>query len=293
MSEGEQKLVETPGDYLYAVKNGSQVADPNWRSCRIILTNERLVLATNGNKQAIPFSTIRLLDPDDDETAQLIPDSVSLGSATPLHIGENVILVDAQNLDDFTIEYCKTALHDKVILAKYPAVVGGVVQGDTEWNKARFRLADEQIKLGLPGQKTVEFPLDDVGTIEEATQQVMGEHRDVVQVEHTDDQDRSVETHFSGMTWHTDTLATLLSSIIDARENEYELDDIENQVLMALYSGVSPFEMADFVGIDVDEVEQIYQKLLEVGAVDKVRTRTEVSLNAHGRNLASEAMNEQ
>jgi len=61
---------------------------------------------------------------------------------------------------------------------------------------------------------------------------------------------------------------------------------------MALYSGVSPFEMADFVGIDVEEVEEVYRKLLEVGAVDKVRVRTEVSLNAHGRNLASEAMNE-
>ena len=68
---------------------------------------------------------------------------------------------------------------------------------------------------------------------------------------------------------------------------------MESQVLMALYSGVSPFEMADFVGISVDEVEEIYQKLLDVGAVDKVRERTEVTLNAEGRNLASEAMNEQ
>jgi helix-turn-helix protein len=62
---------------------------------------------------------------------------------------------------------------------------------------------------------------------------------------------------------------------------------------MALYSGVSPFEMADFVGLSVDEVEEIYQHLLEIGAVDEVRTRTEVSLNAQGRNMASEAMSEQ
>ena len=72
-----------------------------------------------------------------------------------------------------------------------------------------------------------------------------------------------------------------------------ELTPLENQVLMALYSGVSPFEMADFVGTDVEKVEEIYGKLLEVGAVDKVRERTEVALNAEGRNLASEAMNEQ
>jgi len=50
--------------------------------------------------------------------------------------------------------------------------------------------------------------------------------------------------------------------------------------------------MADFVGLPVDEVEEIYQKLLDVGAVDEVRTRTEVALNAQGRNMASEAMSE-
>jgi helix-turn-helix protein len=82
--------------------------------------------------------------------------------------------------------------------------------------------------------------------------------------------------------------------VIEQRQDDdQELSEMESQVLMALYSGVSPFEMSDFVGIDVDEVEEIYQNLLEMGAVDEVRTRTEVSLNAHGRNLASEAMSEQ
>jgi len=92
------------------------------------------------------------------------------------------------------------------------------------------------------------------------------------------------------MPHHTDALASLFRSVVEGREDDYELSEMENQVLMALYSGVSPFEMADFVGSTPDEVEEIYQKLLDVGAVDKVRTRTEVSLNAQGRNMASEAM---
>jgi helix-turn-helix protein len=122
----------------------------------------------------------------------------------------------------------------------------------------------------------------------------MGENRTVVKVEHTDDEDRSVETHFSGMKWHSRALESLLETVIeDRQDDDYELSDMESQVLMALYSGVSPFEMSDFVGIDVDQVEEIYQKLLEVGAVDEVRVRTEVSLNAQGRNMASEAMSEE
>ncbi len=289
MSEGEQKLVDTQGDYLYAVKDGEPLPDAQWRSCRIVLTTKRLVLSTSENKQAIPHSQI--LVPDEDES--LVPDGLAVPGATALKIGSNVILVDAQELTDFETEYCRAALQDTVILVKYPAIIGGVVQDEASWSKARFQLADDQITLGLPDNETVTFPLDDVGTVTSSTGNVAGEQREVVQVEHTDEENRSVETHFSGMEWHAKALLSLLRSTLDKREDGYELDDSENQVLMALYSGVSPFEMADFVGLDVDEVEEIYQRLLDAGAVEKVRERTEVTLNAKGRNLASEAMNEQ
>ena len=289
MSEGEQKLVDTQGDYLYAVKGGEPLPDAQWRSCRIVITDERLVLSTSSNKQAIPHS--KILVPEDGE--ELVPEELKVPGATPLKIGNNVILVDTQELSDFESEYCRAALHDEVILVKYPAIVGGVVQEEASWSKARFRLDDDEIVLGLPDNETVRFPIDDVGTVDTATEQVAGEQREVVKVEHTDEEGRSVETHFSGVQWHPRALATLLRNTIETRQDEYELDDLENQVLMALYSGVAPFEMADFVGTDVEEVEEIYQRLLDAGAVDKVRERTEVSLNAKGRNLASEAMNEQ
>lgn len=286
MSEGEQKLVDTGGDYRYAVKSGQQVTDSEWQSCRVVLTSKRLVLSTNAGKQAIPLSKITVIDDD------AIPGGVSVASATPLRIGNNVILVDAREVDDFELAYCRAALHDEVILAKSPAIVGGVVQ-DTAWSRARFRLTDERITLGLPDNERVSFPLADVGTIETETQQVMDDRRQVVEVEHTDEQDRSVETHFSGTDWHLRALVTLLEAVIEERADDHELSELESQVLMALYSGVSPFEMSDFVGISVAEVEEIYQKLLDIGAVDEVRVRTEVALNAHGRNLASEAMNDQ
>jgi len=289
MSEGERKLVDTSGDYLYAVREGEPVEAPQWRSCRIVLTSDRLVLATNGGKQAVPHAKIRLpADP-----AEVVPEGISLGTATPLRIGDAIILVDVGGSEDFEAEYCRAVLHDEIILVKHPAVVGGVVQDDAEWSKARFRFEDDRIVLGLPGNRTTAFAIDDVGTIETSRGTVAGEDRRIVAVEHADEDDRAVETHFSGTDRHASALETLLQGVIEAREDDVELTETENQVLMALYSGVSPFEMAEFVGIDVDEVEEIYQKLLDAGAVDEVRVRTEVTLNAHGRNLASEAMNEQ
>ena len=289
MSEGERKLVDTSGDYRYVVKSGQQVADADWRSCRSVLTIERLVLATNGGKQAIPHS--RIMVPDDGDES--LPEGVDAGTATPLEIGDNVILVDAQSVADFESEYCRAALHDEVILVKHRAVVGGVIQEDAAWSKCQFRLDDDTVTVGLPGGDSLSFDIDTVGTIDTDDQQVMGERRAVVKVEHTDDQGRSVETHFSGMAWHSRALESLLRTVIDERQDDYELSEMESQVLMALYSGVSPFEISDFVGIDVEQVEEIYQTLLDVGAVDKVRERTEVTLNAQGRNMASEAMSQE
>ncbi|WP_459191165.1 CheF family chemotaxis protein [Halosimplex sp. J119] len=289
MSGDETKLVDTSGDYAFVVRDGQPVDAPQWRSSRLVLTSKRLVLAEADGNKSFPHRAIELVDDGDD----VVPDDFPAEGATAIRAGDHVLLVDAPDVDAFDREYCRAALDAEVILVKHPAVVGGVVQ-DTEWSKARFRFADDEVKLALPGGQTTSFAVEDVGTVETASQGVMGAQRQVVKLEHTDEEGRSVETHFSGTGAHCRALAHLFEAVVSDRQtDEYELTDTENQVLMALYSGVSPFEMADFVGISVDEVEEIYQKLLEMDAVDEVRVRTEVSLNAHGRNLASEAMSEQ
>ncbi|MFB6139515.1 MAG: CheF family chemotaxis protein [Halosimplex sp.] len=289
MSGDEAKLVDAAGDYAFVVRDGEPVAEPRWSSSRLVLTNERLVLSEADGNQSFPHGAVELVDDPD----EVVPEGFPADGATALRAGNNVLLIDAPDVDAFDREYCRAALDTEVILVKHPAVVGGVVQ-DTDWSKARFRFADDTVKLALPGGESTSFPVSDVGTVETASQNVMGAQRRVVQLEHTDEEGRSVETHFSGTDAHCRALAHLFEAVVSDRQSEeYELTETENQVLMALYSGVSPFEMAEFVGISVDEVEEIYGKLLEMDAVDEVRVRTEVSLNAHGRNLASEAMSEQ
>ena len=73
---------------------------------------------------------------------------------------------------------------------------------------------------------------------------------------------------------------------------DLDLDPIERRVVMALYSGVSPFAISEFVGVDVEKVEEIYDRLIELEVIEVVRERTEVGLTARGRKVASEAMGE-
>ncbi|WP_136689268.1 CheF family chemotaxis protein [Halorhabdus amylolytica] len=286
MSEEERKLLDAAGDYRHAIRDGERVSESDWQSCRVVLTDKRLVLAADGSNRSIPHGKVTI--PDD--PAEFVDD---VAGSIPLRIGSNVIVVSTPDSEDVTLAYCRANIAGAVLLVRHPAVVGGVVQDDAEWTKARFLLDDESFTLQYPDGRQVSCTLDDVGTVEVESRTVMDTQRRVVEIEHTDAEGRSVETYLSGTERHTSVLRTLFERIVDARDGEYELSETESQVLMALYSGVSPFEMADFVGLSVEEVEEIYQRLLEVGAVDEVRTRTEVSLNAQGRNMASEAMNEQ
>ncbi|MFW6018510.1 MAG: CheF family chemotaxis protein [Halapricum sp.] len=288
MSGDERKLLDTAGDVCYVVRDGEPVDQPSWTSCRLLLTNKRLVVASGGSKRSIPHASVTI--PREDS---LVPADVDATGAVTLRVDSSVLLVTATDRDDLVETYCRANLGGTVVLAKHPAVVGGVVQDDTTWSKAKFALDEDVFKLRFPDGDQLTAHIDDVGTVEERTGTVMGSQRDIVAVEHADGDGRSVETHFSGTPRHTTVLATLFEHVVERRDDDHELSETESQVLMALYSGVSPFEMADFVGISVEEVEEIYQHLLEIGAVDEVRTRTEVTLNAQGRNLASEAMSEQ
>ncbi|MFC7195726.1 hypothetical protein ACFQL4_15650 [Halosimplex aquaticum] len=65
------------------------------------------------------------------------------------------------------------------------------------------------------------------------------------------------------------------------------------EVLMALYSGVSPFEIPDFVGMDVEDVEAVFDRLVEEGILREKRVRRDVRLKARGRNIASDVISDQ
>ncbi len=72
-----------------------------------------------------------------------------------------------------------------------------------------------------------------------------------------------------------------------------DLSDKETQVLTALYSGISPFKIPEFVDMEIEEVEDVYDRLMESDILEPVRTRREVQLEARGRSIASDAMADQ
>jgi helix-turn-helix protein len=285
--EGEHKIADTQGKFLQVVKNGRKLNDPDWTSGRILLSNKRLVLAGSSGKRSIPLSDVKGLKGRYDVNQAV----ASVSDYLSVEFDNNVVLIGTSiDIEAFETDVYGALLNQEMILTQHPAVEGGVVQ-DTDWEKARVKIDEGLVNVAIASGTFVAIELDDIGSVERATRTVEGEQRTVLEVEHTQG-DTSVQTYISGETRRCALLESLFLKGERKNEGGVELDEVEKEVLMALYSGVSSFEIPDFLGMDVDEVEEIFERLIEVDVLEEVRKRREVSLKTRGRNIASESINE-
>jgi len=134
---------------------------------------------------------------------------------------------------------------------------------------------------------------DDIGDMETDERDIAGERRSVIEVEYTNKDGTSIQTYLSGREYHIGVLKQLLEEGAEQNRADLDLSATEQRVIMALYSGVSPFAISEFVGTDVEKVEQIYDQLIELDVIEEVRERKEVSLTPRGRKIAGDAMGEQ
>jgi|AntDeeMetagen134_2_1112570.scaffolds.fasta_scaffold07390_3 helix-turn-helix protein len=286
MSDTEKKITDTQGQYLQAVQKGQRLTDASWQTCRIVLTTERLVLIADQKRQ-FPLSAIDRIADRFDVNQQ----SASVSNYVVLHLGDNVLLVTAKEHESFETDLYRAALDGEIILVQHPAVEGGVVQ-NAGWTKGRMKVTDEALKLALADGQAVPIERADIGDLSFDDKTVSGEERTVIEVEHTQD-DISVETHLAGDDFHATVLQVMLEESAERNRADLDLSSTERRVIMALYSGISPFDVPSFVGISVDQTEEIFDRLIELEAISLRRERTEVALTTKGRRVAGEKMGEQ
>ena len=286
MSDGEKKITNTQGQYLQAVQKGQRLTDASWQPCRIILTTQRLALIADDKRQ-VPLSAIDRIADRFDVNQQ----SASVSNYVALHVGDNVLLVSAKEHEAFETDIYRAALNGEIVFVQHPAVEGGVVQ-NVSWTKGRMKVTDDALNLALADGQAVAIERADIGDLVFEEKTVSGEERTVIEVEHTQD-DISVETYLAGEEFHATVLQVMLEESAQRNQADLDLSNTERRVIMALYSGVSPFDVPSFVGIDVDKTEEIFDRLLELDVVSVLRERTEVELTTKGRRVAGESMGEQ
>jgi len=284
MAEGEQKLADVQGRFMQVVSDGRKASDVEWQSCRLLLSNKRLLILTNEGKQTIPLGKVSSIKSRGDVNEAI----AQVSSYLSVQIGSDVYLVAPQDQAPFEAKLYGAVLDQEVVYVKHPAVEGGVVQ-DVSWQKARLKISEETVDLAIASGQFVEVERDDVGTVEITEQTVNDAQRRVAEIEHLVDE-TVVQTHVTG----PGRIVAILAGLVrQEHEPDADISQAEHEVLMALYSGVSPFKIPDFVGMDVEQVEEIYDELIEEGLLQETRARREVSLKPRGRNIASDVIENQ
>lgn len=287
MAQSESPIADTRGRFAQVVKSGRTLDDARWTNGRVLLSDKRLVLVGNDGKRTISLASVEDLGGRHDVN-QVI---ASVSKYVTLQWDDNVLLVSTKDPMSFEADLFKALLDQELFLVRHPAVEGGVVQ-DTDWEKARIKIQEDAVSVATSSGEFVEIELDDIGAVDISERSVRDSRRSVIEVEHAI-RGISLETHFVGTDRHAAFLEQMFRGGQQRSRAELDLSQDEKEVLMALYSGVSPFEIPDFTGQEIDDVEATFERLVELDVLDVVRTRLEVSLTTRGRNLASEAISDQ
>jgi len=286
MSDSEKKITDVRGQFMQVMESGRRLDDADWQSCRIVLTDRRLVLIAE-EKQSVPLAAVEAIGGRYDVNQR----AAQVASYLALNLGDDVVLVSAAEHDEFETDFFHACLDGEILRVKHPAVEGGVVQ-DTEWSKARIKVGDDAVRFALAEGDLVVVDRDDIGEVEVEERTELGAERTVIEVEHTED-GISVETYVTGETDDVSVLRQVLEEGVERNRADLDLGPVEEQVVMALHSGVSPFEIPEFVDAEVEEIEEIYDRLIELDVIEVVRERTEVEMTAQGRSVAGQSMGEQ
>lgn len=288
MSSQEYKIYDNNGKFTLAVKDGRELNSVSWNRCRILLSNKRIILAHGDNKKVISLSDITDIGGRSDVSQSV----AAVANYITIRVNNNVYLISTQQFEDFEFSFYKALIDEITILSKHPAVEGGVIT-DAEWIKAKQKIDKDGLSLAFKDGKFIEINLSSISSIDKLKRNVSGSERDVITVSHAIE-NTNMETYIvAGNEQLVKFIYSYLKKGEEQSSSNIELDPEEKEVLMGIYSGVSPFEIPEFTGLEVDRVEEIYDKLIEQDVLDEVRVRKEVSLTSRGRNLASESMNEE
>lgn len=282
MSQEERKIADMQGRFLRADEI-EEVDAEDWISGRVLLSNQRMILAWASEQSTLPLATIQSIRHSPDVESPVGP----VSTYTYIELEEGILLVSTADQRSF-----EDALTGAVLEGAVVSIREGRAEdaADPDWRSAQIAKCSEgRLTLHRSEADPLHINLDDSSALESNEQTIGGEPRLVIEVTHaaTDSGTRTVIAASPKIGSH---LRSILSGDREQSDDRPDLDEREREVLSALYSGISPFAVPEFTGLTVDEVEAAYKRLIEADVLNEVRRRREVSLTSRGRNLASEAI---
>lgn len=173
-----------------------------------------------------------------------------------------------------------------------PAIRGGVMIKDAQWEKGSVVVVQSGIWF-VGAAKQICVPTMEVAAIELTKREVQGKPTDVVRINHLE----SAEVVSSFVLCPLSTLQVLYNFLKETTKGMdmkgTELDGIDQQVAMLVYSGMDSHAIENMLNIPHKQLDAIYDKILKLGLAEVVTIRREVQLTSKGVRYISDATKSQ
>jgi len=294
----EVKIDDIIGKFISPVAiDEKRFLDSNWLPGRIILSNKNLWLIGKNRKRKINLSSIFDISGrfDISDNVRIMPYYITVKHFSPKDemVVSLITTSKKEDFERFRLSLYGILLNRKILLVKYPVKKGGVVQKNVRWEKAQIAVKDSKLRIVTESGKMIKIDLDKIQLVKREDREVNQEMKKVLDIQFSeieDDMEFAVECYIHGNDKIINILHSFIFGSFDRVTADISLSEAEKQIIMSLYTGVSPFEIPNFIGMDVNEVEEIYDRLIQLGVLKEVRKRKEVILTTRGKNLASEAL---
>jgi len=173
-----------------------------------------------------------------------------------------------------------------------PAIRGGVMIKDAQWEKGSVVVVQSGIWFASEA-KQVCVPVKDVAAIELIKRDVQGKPTDVIKIDHLD----SGEVSSSFVLCPLSTLQVLYNFLKETTKGidmkGTELDSIDQQVAMLVYSGMDSHAIENMLNIPHKQLDGIYDKMINLNLAEVVTIRREIQLNSKGVRFITDATKSQ
>src|SRR4030042_17288 len=173
-----------------------------------------------------------------------------------------------------------------------PAIRGGVMIKNAPWDKGSVVVVRSGIWF-ISATKQICVPLNDVAAIELTKRDVQGKPADVIKIDHLE----SGEVTSSFVLCPLSTLQVLYNYLRDTTKSMdmkgTELDGVDQQVAMLVYSGMDSHAIENMLNIPHKQLDAIYDKILKLGLGEVTTIRREIQLTTKGVRYISDATKSQ
>ncbi|QWC18402.1 CheF family chemotaxis protein [Halorubrum sp. 2020YC2] len=257
-------------DFVGRVHAGSLTTDEPVTG-RVLLSQRRLVLATDDGKETVPLSRVFdvVVGSVPGDLRSFFNDSITVAYERDGSRRSALVEGEPEDMDKFVRLLFKTLLRNVTVTVRHPAKVGGRVT-DAGDHRASVSVSPGEIRFGnCPEPFTVN--LSAVIDYERTDRTLGGTKRPALVFRHVDGDDRTVT---SITTVPNERALNILGRYIkieydEAMEDLDSFDPTEEQleILVSIYSAGGEANIADIVTGDVAQTSMILDTLREAGLV--------------------------